>query len=92
MCGINISKSIQRQMKGDSLHKEISAASILAKVFRDKYIKDFVQENPEYQEKYGLLSNKGYGTKAHIDGISEIRLLFVSSQVVQIKKYLKCVG
>ena len=56
-------------VKGDSLHKEISAASILAKVFRDKYIKDFVQENPEYQEKYGLLSNKGYGTKAHIDGI-----------------------
>ena len=58
-------------VKGDSLHKEISAASILAKVFRDKYIKDFVQENPEYQEKYSLLSNKGYGTKAHIDGIKK---------------------
>ena len=76
-------------VKGDSLHKEISAASILAKVFRDKYIKDFVQENPEYQEKYGLLSNKGYGTKAHIDGI-RTRLLFVSSQVVQIKKCIVC--
>lgn len=58
-------------IKGDSLHKEISAASILAKVFRDKYIKDFVQENPEYQEKYSLLTNKGYGTKAHIDGIKK---------------------
>jgi len=58
-------------IKGDSLHKEISAASILAKVSRDKYIKNFVEENPEYQEKYGLLSNKGYGTKAHIEGIKQ---------------------
>ena len=56
-------------IKGDSLHKEISAASILAKVSRDKYIKDFVQEHPEYQEKYHLLSNKGYGTQRHIEGI-----------------------
>lgn len=58
-------------IKGDILHKEISAASIMAKVFRDKYIKGFVEENPDYQEKYGLLSNKGYGTKAHIEGIRQ---------------------
>lgn len=58
-------------IKGDSLHKEISAASILAKVSRDKYIRDFIQENPEYQEKYSLLTNKGYGTKAHIEGIKQ---------------------
>jgi ribonuclease HII len=58
-------------IKGDSLHKEISAASILAKVSRDKYIKEFIQEHPEYQEKYGLLSNKGYGTKVHIEGIRQ---------------------
>ena len=58
-------------VKGDSLHKEISAASILAKVSRDKYIKDFVNENPEYQERYKLLSNKGYGTKAHVEGIKQ---------------------
>ncbi len=56
-------------VKGDTLHKEISAASILAKVSRDKYIKDFVNENPEYEDRYKLLSNKGYGTKAHVDGI-----------------------
>lgn len=58
-------------IKGDSIHKEISAASILAKVSRDKYIKDFVENNPEYQEKYELLSNKGYGTKKHIEGIKQ---------------------
>ena len=58
-------------IKGDSIHKEISAASILAKVSRDKYIKEFIEENPDYQEKYELLSNKGYGTKKHIEGIKK---------------------
>ena len=58
-------------IKGDSIHKEISGASILAKVSRDKYIEDFIEENPEYDEKYGLLSNKGYAAKVHIDGIKE---------------------
>ena len=58
-------------IKGDALHKEISAASILAKVYRDRYIKDFIEQHPDYQEKYGLLSNKGYGTKAHIEGIKK---------------------
>ena len=56
-------------VKGDQLHKEISAASIIAKVERDNYIIDFVNKNPEYEERYNLLSNKGYGTKKHIEGI-----------------------
>ena len=58
-------------VKGDALCKEISAASILAKVERDTYIDDFVKENPEYDEKYKLSTNKGYGTKQHLDGIRE---------------------
>lgn len=58
-------------IKGDSLHKEISGASILAKVSRDKYIEEFIQEHPEYDEKYGLLSNKGYAAKVHIEGIKK---------------------
>ena len=58
-------------IKGDSIHKEISGASILAKVSRDKYIEEFIEENPEYDEKYGLLSNKGYAAKVHIDGIKK---------------------
>ena len=56
-------------VKGDALCKEISAASILAKVERDIYIDEFVKENPEYDEKYKLSTNKGYGTKQHLDGI-----------------------
>lgn len=58
-------------VKGDNLYKEISAASILAKVSRDEYIYNFVKENPEYEEKYKLSKNKGYGTKEHIDGIKK---------------------
>lgn len=58
-------------IKGDDLCKEISAASILAKVSRDKYIEDFVNENPEYDTKYGLSKNKGYGTKQHREGIKK---------------------
>ena len=58
-------------VKGDHLHKEISAASILAKVSRDKYITTFVEDNPEYEEKYKLSKNKGYGTKEHREGIKK---------------------
>jgi ribonuclease HII len=58
-------------IKGDSLCKEISGASILAKVSRDLYIEKFVEENPEYDEKYKLTKNKGYATKAHIEGIRQ---------------------
>ena len=53
------------------MHKEISAASILAKVSRDKYITTFVEDNPEYEEKYKLSKNKGYGTKEHREGIKK---------------------
>tara|TARA_Y100000389_G_scaffold95236_1_gene91901 strand:- start:12401 stop:13066 length:666 start_codon:yes stop_codon:yes gene_type:complete len=56
-------------IKGDDLYKEIGAASILAKVSRDEYIYSFVKENPDYEEKYKLSKNKGYGTKDHRNGI-----------------------
>jgi ribonuclease HII len=55
--------------KGDSLYASISAASVLAKEYHDDYIRELVKENPELDEKYGLLSNMGYGTKKHMDGI-----------------------
>lgn len=58
-------------IKGDSIHKCISAASILAKVERDEYIRELCKEHPELNEKYGLLKNKGYGTKIHIEGIKQ---------------------
>jgi ribonuclease HII len=55
----------------DDKYSAIAAASILAKVERDKYIAALCQENPELIEKYGIDSNKGYGAKKHMDGIKE---------------------
>tara|TARA_B100000424_G_scaffold40456_1_gene27156 strand:+ start:4968 stop:5708 length:741 start_codon:yes stop_codon:yes gene_type:complete len=56
---------------GDNKYTAIAAASILAKVERDLYIKKLCDENPELKEKYGLDKNKGYGTKQHLDGIRQ---------------------
>ena len=56
---------------GDNKYTAIAAASILAKVERDKYIHELCQENPELIEHYGIDSNKGYGSKVHMDGIKK---------------------
>jgi len=56
---------------GDNKYTAIAAASILAKVERDKYIEDLCVQHPELVEKYDLLKNKGYGTKKHMAGIKE---------------------
>ena len=56
---------------GDNKYSAIAAASILAKVARDNYIEELCKEHPKLDERYGLLSNKGYGTKIHMDGIKK---------------------
>ena len=56
---------------GDNKYSSIAAASILAKVYRDKYITDLCVDNPDLITKYSLDSNKGYGAKKHLDGIKE---------------------
>jgi ribonuclease HII len=56
---------------GDNKYASIAAASILAKVERDRYIDELCMENPTLSEYYGIDSNKGYGAKKHIDGIKE---------------------
>lgn len=57
-------------IKGDSKYLSIACASILAKVTHDKYIQTLVNEQL-YLLKYDLLNNMGYGTKKHIQAISE---------------------
>ena len=54
---------------GDNYYSSIAAASILAKVERDKYIEDLCIEYPDLIDKYKINSNKGYGSKQHLDGI-----------------------
>jgi ribonuclease HII len=56
---------------GDNKYASIAAASILAKVERDKYINEMCCQNPTLSEYYSIDSNKGYGAKRHLDGILE---------------------
>ncbi len=56
---------------GDNKFCSIAAASILAKVERDKYIDELCLQNPELVANYGIDTNKGYGSKKHLDGIKE---------------------
>ena len=57
--------------KGDNKYCNIAAASILAKVARDEYIKELCLEYPKLIDNYDILNNKGYGTKKHIEGIKK---------------------
>ena len=56
---------------GDNKYSAIAAASILAKVERDSYIEDLCCSNLDLIGKYKIDSNKGYGSKAHLDGIKQ---------------------
>ncbi len=52
-------------IKGDSLSVSIAAASIVAKVTRDRLMTEFHRQYPQY----AFDQNKGYGTKIHYEGI-----------------------
>lgn len=56
---------------GDNKRLGIASASILAKVHRDELVDSLCDQHPELEERYKLRSNKGYGTKAHMDGLKE---------------------
>jgi len=56
---------------GDNKYCSIAAASILAKVERDNYIRTMCLEFPKLDTYYGLLNNKGYGTIKHMEGIKK---------------------
>ena len=62
-CGV----PYQSIVKGDATCYSISCASILAKVTRDRLMREYSEIYPQY----GFEKNKGYGTKAHIDAIKE---------------------
>ena len=53
--------------KGDSLSRCIAAASIMAKVLRDRIMQDLHEICPQY----GFKDNKGYGTSMHLEAIEK---------------------
>lgn len=55
--------------QGDNHYICIAAASILAKTYHDEWITNVCEEDKSLDEKYKWLSNMGYGTKAHREGI-----------------------
>ena len=54
-------------VKGDALSMSIAAASILAKVTRDRMCEDMDKAYPQY----GIAKHKGYGTKEHMNALRE---------------------
>lgn len=54
-------------IKGDALSASIAAASILAKVSRDRVLYELDKQYPQY----GFAKHKGYGTAAHYDALRE---------------------
>ena len=70
LVGTKLEKYVSTLKKGDFLMKEISAASILAKVERDKYMAELDAVYPEY----GFGKHVGYGTAAHQKAMEEFGL------------------
>ena len=70
-------------IKGDAKSVSIAAASIIAKVTRDRLMVEYDSVLPGYD----FASNKGYGTKKHIEGLKELgpspihRMTFIKKYV-----------
>lgn len=63
----DISCPAQYVIKGDATSASIAAASVLAKVARDRYMEELAQKYPQY----GFEQHKGYGTKQHYAALEE---------------------
>lgn len=58
----------RRINSGDSFHYSIAAGSVIAKVVRDRLMKEYAVKYPEY----GFESHVGYGTKKHMDALNAV--------------------
>jgi len=58
---------VQNIIRGDTISFSIAAASIIAKVTRDRLMKDFERKYPHYS----FSVHKGYGTKKHVEEIRQ---------------------
>ena len=69
----DVSLPCEAVVKGDQLFSDISAASILAKVARDRQMHELHQQYPEF----GFDRHKGYPTRAHRDALQKYGVLEV---------------
>ena len=69
------------QVKADLHVPEVSAASILAKVTRDRIMVEMAKRYPEY----GFENHKGYGTKAHVEAIERHGLCPIHRKSFRVK-------
>ena len=65
--GLNLPGEVRPLIHGDALSYMIGAASIVAKVARDRYLIELDAKYP----MYGFARNKGYGTKEHIEALKK---------------------
>ncbi len=68
--GIDIDINFETVISGDAKSESIAAASIIAKVTRDRMLIEYDKKYPEY----GFAKHKGYGTKVHIEAIQKYGL------------------
>lgn len=69
---------------GDKICTSIAAASIIAKVYRDKLMRSVNKKYP----KYGFAKHKGYGTKLHQNAIRKYGLTQIHRQSFNLDKFL----
>ena len=65
---LNVDANVLPIIKGDATSYNIASASILAKVARDRIMRDYDAQYPEY----GFAKHKGYGTADHIKALREV--------------------
>jgi len=77
---LNLCENEMAIIKGDATSYAIACASIIAKVYRDRLMEEYAKKYPQYDFE----NNVGYGTKKHIEAISQLgitpihRLSFLS--------------
>lgn len=81
----HLNRKRQKAIKdGDTICASISAASIIAKVHRDKLMKKLSKKYPQY----GFGKHKGYGTRKHQEAIRQYGLSRIHRRSFNLKKFL----
>lgn len=82
--GLVLPAPFESVVKGDSLIYSVAAASIVAKVTRDRIMYKYAEKYPGY----GFEKHKGYGTKAHYEAIERLGICPIHRKTF-LKKILK---